>query len=1056
MPYFFFAFIYPVNLLSLISFSDNKTIFNRNSRGHVRAMGIRGAFGVCRWRHYLIALLGILGLLLSQESAGSAPLTSPQYFSGSKNKQITGRLAALGGAASFSLVSTPASGSIGLSADGNFTYTPNSGFVGNLSFIFRATENSYPYEYSDNVVHFTISAAEPIVSSVSVPANGYYNAGSKLNFMVIFDQPVLVTGTPFLSITIGSDTKHAEYTSGSGSNTLTFSYTIQLGDMDMDGITIGAIAANGGSISNNSNDSAILTLNNVGVTSGVLVNTASPTVILSTSSTPFDAIKNVTVVFSEPVTGFTLGDLDTYSVGATIGTMHSLATSDNTTYTFTVTMSGSGVTTLTVRAGSVANIAGNGNFSSNALNLILNPLPNPDLQNLIPSAGTLTPAFAPNTTSYTLNVANDVESISFIPSLADINATVVVNGSPTPNGTSSAAIPLVVGSNTVTTIVTAPDGAITKSYTVNVIRAQSGNADLVGLVPSSGTLDPAFSPSATNYALAVPTETSSLQLTPTSADPTATIAVNGATVPSGSASTALPLGIGTTTLKVVVTAQNGTTRSYTVNVTRAASADATLAGLVPSVGSLDPAFDKETLSYSINVENTVESMTFAPTVSEPSARVTVAGGSVASGNSSASIGLAIGSNTVSIVVTAPSGANRSYTVVVNRAAMVFPDPTLDPEVIGLLNAQTSAARRFAQVQTRNFQNRLEQLHDEGDRRKSSLGVRLGSSSTAQQPEDPANPSSSASSTGISALGYAPEKRDSFPGKAIGLKEPEQPAPTIDPDLGPFAFWSSGFVNFGQRDSGKLDLDYTLVGVSGGIDYRFSERFVAGFGVGYGRDRTDIGDNGTESRANAFSAAVYGSFKPIDNFFIDALVGGSILDFDSTRFITTDGSLTDGKRDGHQLFGSLTAAYEFRQETWLVSPYGRIEMSRSWLDAYAEGGDSIYRLTYGDQTVDTVTGVVGLRANYSIDHTWGHLTPGVRAEYAHDFLGSSRAAMGYSALGGLPYALDVEGESSDSANVGLSLDFSFDNAWTTGVEYLTGFGSSGARDHAIALRVGAKF
>lgn len=1016
-------------------------------------MGIRGAFGVCRWRRYLIPFLGILGLLSSLLSAYSAPVTSPQYFSGSKNEWITGSLTATGNRVTFSLVAAPASGSVVLNANGTFTYTPNAEFVGDDSFLFRVTDENN--EFSENSAHFTISA-EPRVTSVAVPASGYYNVGSMLNFSVNFDQAVFVSGTPSLSVIIGSDTKPAAYAGGSGTNTLTFSYTVHPGDMDMNGIAIGALSTNGGSIGNSANDSAALTLNNVGVTSGILVNTASPTVTLSTSSTQFDAIKNVTVTFSEPVTGFTFGDFDISSAGAINGTMHSLATSDNITYTFVVTMSGSGVTTLRVRAGSVVNVAGNGNFSSNALNLILDPLPNPDLQNLIPSTGTLTPAFAPNTTSYTLNVANDVESISFNPSLADINATAVVNGASTPNGTSSAAIPLVVGSNTVTTTVTAQDGTTTKSYTVNVIRAQSGNAELVGLVPSAGSLDPAFSPSATTYALAVPTETSSLQLTPTSADPTATITVNGAAVASGSASSALPLGIGTTTLTVVVTAQNGTTRSYTVNVTRAASADATLAGLVPSVGSLDPAFDKETLSYSLNVENTVESITFAPTVSEPSARVTVAGSSIASGSSSAPIGLTIGANTVSIVVTAPSGANRSYTVVVNRAAMVFPDPTLDPEVIGLLNAQTSAARRFAQVQTRNFQNRLEQLHDEGDRRKSSLGVRLGSPSTAQQPEDPTNPSSSAPSAGISALGYAPERRDSFPGKAIGLKDPAQAAPSIDPDLGPFAFWSSGFVNFGQRDSGKLDLDYTLVGVSGGIDYRFSERFVAGFGVGYGRDRTDIGDNSTESRANAYSAAVYGSFKPLDNFFIDALLGGSILDFDSTRFITTDGSLTDGKRDGSQMFGSLTAAYEFRQETWLVSPYGRLEMSRSWLDGYGEGGDSIYRLTYGDQTVDTVTGVVGLRANYSIDYTWGRLTPGVRAEYAHDFQGSSRAAMGYSALGGLPYALDVEGESSDSANVGLSLDFSFDNAWTTGVEYRTGSGGSGARDHAIALRVGAKF
>lgn len=1015
-----------------------------------------GAFCFYRWRQCLIAFLGILGVFLSLVSAYAAPATSPQYFSGSKNNAISGKLTAAGATAWFSLVTGPANGTVTLNADGSFTYIPAADFAGGDTFVFRATDTNPPHEYSENSAYFAISAAEPRVTSVAVPANGYYNAGSVLNFSVNFDQAVFVSGTPSLSVVIGPDTKPAAYAGGSGTNTLTFSYNVHPGDMDMNGIAIGALSTNGGSIANSANDSANLSLNNVGSTSQVIINTANPSVSLSTTSSSYEAVKQVTVTFSEPVTGFTLADIDIDTIGTVSAAAYSLATSDNITYTFGVTMTGVGVAVLRVPAGSVVNLAGNVNLSSNALNLTLNPTPNADLQNFIPSAGTLAPAFAPNTSSYTVNVANDVENISFIPSLADVNATVVVNGSPTPNGTSSAAIPLAVGNNTVTAIVTAQDGATTKSYTVNVIRAQSGNADLVGLVPSAGNLDPAFTPDATTYSLTVPTETASLQLTPSSADPTATITVNGATVPSGSASTALPLSIGNTTLTVVVTAQNGTTRSYTVNVIRAASADATLASLAPSVGSLDPAFDKDTLSYSVNVENSVERISFAPTVSEPSARVSVAGSNVASGSTSAPLGLAIGSNTVSIVVTAPSGANRSYTVVVNRAAMVFPDPTLDPEVIGLLNAQTSATRRFAQVQTRNFQNRLEQLHDEGDRRKSSLGVRLGGPSSAQQQEDPASPPSSTSSKGISPLGYAPEKRDSFPGKAIGLKDPVQPAPAIDPDLGPFAFWSSGFVNFGQRDSGKLDLDYTLVGVSGGIDYRFSERFVAGFGVGYGRDRTDMGDNGTESRANAYSAAVYGSFKPIDNFFIDALVGGSILDFDSTRFITADGSLTDGKRNGHQLFGSLTAAYEFRREAWLVSPYGRMEMSRSWLDGYAEEGGSIYRLTYGDQTVDTVTGVVGLRANYAIDYTWGRLIPGVRAEYAHDFQGSSRAVMGYSALGGLPYALDVEGESSDSANVGLSLDFSFDNAWTMGVEYRTGFGSSGASDHALALRVGAKF
>ena len=55
-------------------------------------------------------------------------------------------------------------------------------------------------------------------------------------------------------------------------------------------------------------------------------------------------------------------------------------------------------------------------------------------------------------------------------------------------------------------------------------------------------------------------------MTPTLADPTATVAVNGVTVASGTPSQSITLNVGTNPITVVVTAQNGTTKTYTVNV----------------------------------------------------------------------------------------------------------------------------------------------------------------------------------------------------------------------------------------------------------------------------------------------------------------------------------------------------------------------------------------------------------------------------------------------------------------------------------------------------------
>ncbi|WP_206105479.1 InlB B-repeat-containing protein [Paenibacillus thalictri] len=99
----------------------------------------------------------------------------------------------------------------------------------------------------------------------------------------------------------------------------------------------------------------------------------------------------------------------------------------------------------------------------------------------------------------------------------------------------------------------------------------SSNAKLSGLALSSGTLSPAFAEGITSYTASVGNSISSVKVTPSSADSSAVITVNGTTVASGQASSAVALNVGSNPITVSVTAQDGiTTQTYTVNVTRAA------------------------------------------------------------------------------------------------------------------------------------------------------------------------------------------------------------------------------------------------------------------------------------------------------------------------------------------------------------------------------------------------------------------------------------------------------------------------------------------------------
>lgn len=289
------------------------------------------------------------------------------------------------------------------------------------------------------------------------------------------------------------------------------------------------------------------------------------------------------------------------------------------------------------------------------------------LSGLTTSAGTLSPAFAAGTTSYAVAVGHTTGALQVTPTPTDPGATVTVDGITVPGGTASSSITLPVGTTTVTVVVTAPDGTTTQTYTLAVTRPSSTDASLSALTVSAGSLSPSFASGTTGYAVAVGNATSSITVTPTAADAGATVQVGGATTTSGTPSAAITLPVGTTSVPVAVTAQDGTTtRTYTLTVTRAASSDASLAGLVLAGGTLDQPFAPGTTGYTATVPFSTTSVTLTPTVADAGAGVTVAGAQVTSGSASAPLPLTAGSNPIAVAVAAADGTTRTYTVTITR------------------------------------------------------------------------------------------------------------------------------------------------------------------------------------------------------------------------------------------------------------------------------------------------------------------------------------------------------------------------------------------------------
>ena len=159
-----------------------------------------------------------------------------------------------------------------------------------------------------------------------------------------------------------------------------------------------------------------------------------------------------------------------------------------------------------------------------------------------------------------------------------------------------------------------------------------------------------------------------MTVTPTTSDPAATVTVNGTTVTSGSPSGPIALSVGANNVAVVITAQDGVTKNtYTINVIRP-STNAKLSALTISSGTLTPAFNTNTVSYTDAVTNATASVTVMPTVAVTGATVKVNGTTVASGAASGAIALSVGANTITTIITAQDGVTTdTYTITVTRA-----------------------------------------------------------------------------------------------------------------------------------------------------------------------------------------------------------------------------------------------------------------------------------------------------------------------------------------------------------------------------------------------------
>ncbi|WP_413935735.1 cadherin-like beta sandwich domain-containing protein [Nitrospira sp. BLG_1] len=294
--------------------------------------------------------------------------------------------------------------------------------------------------------------------------------------------------------------------------------------------------------------------------------------------------------------------------------------------------------------------------------------PGPQLAGLSVSGASLQPPFTSDTTDYTVDLSGTQQDVTISATKSEPND-VLSGGITAPAGqvTGQATVqaPGPGSTKDVSLTVSSSDGRA-KIYTIT-LRAitLAGDNTLKSLTVSPGTLAPVFSAATQNYTVNVANTVTEVTVVATKSDPNAVISGDG---PNEGRATLTLDGPGTTkVVSLTVTAPNGTSRSYTIAVTRARpSSDDALADLTVTPGSLDPAFSSDTVSYRVTVASDVERVTISATKSDPNAVLSALGSIIAAAGTQTgqiSVPLTGRRTEMDLTVTAQDGATtRSYAI----------------------------------------------------------------------------------------------------------------------------------------------------------------------------------------------------------------------------------------------------------------------------------------------------------------------------------------------------------------------------------------------------------
>ncbi|MFB3104743.1 MAG: autotransporter outer membrane beta-barrel domain-containing protein, partial [Pseudomonadales bacterium] len=227
---------------------------------------------------------------------------------------------------------------------------------------------------------------------------------------------------------------------------------------------------------------------------------------------------------------------------------------------------------------------------------------------------------------------------------------------------------------------------------------------------------------------------------------------------------------------------------------------------------------------------------------------------------------------------------------------------------------------------------------------------------------------------------------------------------------------NGTISSGEKDITTLEdgFDVDALGITAGVDYRFSDKFVFGGALGLTNLDADIDTfgsstnpvvNGGEVESDGFTLSGYGTYFISDKYYIDGIISLGSNDYDITRRIfytpgpgvpgscttcgVVDGTATSDT-DSDQVALSIGGGYQGGSGAATWGTFARLDYLKVEIDSFTEAGAGGLNLFVDDQEVKSLVSVIGTQASVAISRGFGVVVPQGRFSWHHEFENDSRS------------------------------------------------------------------